>query len=228
MRQNLRPCIYASQSRLTMLEANGIGCLRGERRLFADIGFSVSEGQLLRVAGANGSGKTSLLRILCGLLSPSEGEVLWNARPIASLREDYHRVLAYIGHLNGLKDEMTPHENLAVASTLAGAPAGREDRLKALDGFGVAHCADLPVRYLSQGQRRRASLARLALHGPARIWILDEPFNALDAGAVMCMERLITGHVAAGGIVVFATHLEVAITAVSLVLVNLDHQADRA
>ena len=211
-----------------MLEAISLSCMRGERSLFDNIGFSIAEGQLLRVAGANGSGKTSLLRILCGLLTPSNGEVRWNGRPIVAAREEYHRELAYIGHLNGLKDDMTPHENLAVAARLMGESSQLDVRLKALDGFGVAHCADLPVRHLSQGQRRRVALARLALPGGARIWILDEPFTALDTNAVAVLERLIAAHVAGGGIVVLTTHVEVAIAAVSMVLVNLDQQADRA
>ena len=208
-----------------MLDAISLGCTRGERSLFENIGFSIAGGQLLRVAGANGSGKTSLLRILCGLLTPSNGEVRWHGRAILAAREEYHRELAYIGHLNGLKDDMTPHENLTVAARLMGESSQPAVRLKALDSFGVAHCADLPVRHLSQGQRRRVALARLALPGRARIWILDEPFTALDANAVACLERLIAAHVAGGGIVVMTTHVEVAIAAVSMLLVNLDQQA---
>ena len=211
-----------------MLEAIGLGCVRGGRQLFADTGFSVAAGQLLRITGANGSGKTSLLRILCGLLTPMDGEVLWNRQDIRELREEYHRTLTYVGHLNGLKDDMTPHENLEVASTLAGQPAGHAARLDALAGFGLKHCADLPARNLSQGQRRRIALARLALPGQSRIWILDEPFTALDADAVAHLSHIITVHAAAGGMVIFTTHMEVAIAAASIALVNLDQQADRA
>ena len=210
-----------------MLDVSGIACRRGERRLFANLSFQLAEGRLLRVAGANGSGKTSLLRILCGLLTPSEGVVLWNSQPIATQLEDYHRALAYLGHFNGLKEEMTPHENLGVASALAGTPAGYAARLSALEGFGVAHCADLPVRHLSQGQRRRVALARLVLHTSARVWILDEPFNSLDAGAVTELERLITGRVDSGGMVVLTSHLEATIATSSMMLINLDQLEDR-
>ena len=211
-----------------MLAVDRVECVRGERTLFAALSFTLGAGQLLRVAGANGSGKTSLLRILCGLLRPAEGEVRWNEQPINSLREEYHRNLAYIGHLNGLKDELTPLENLDIAATLAGASAQREARLAALDAFGVAHCADLAVRNLSQGQRRRVALARLILSRGVPLWILDEPFTALDAAAVAHLERLIAAYVAGGGIVVFTTHLEVAIDAINVVLINLDRHADRA
>jgi heme exporter protein A len=210
------------------LEVENVECLRGERRLFSGLSFTLSDGQFLRVRGANGSGKTSLLRIVCGLLTPSAGEVRWDNRGIRSLREDYCRNLVYIGHANGLKDELTAAENLEVAAALAGVPADREAQLAALDAFGVAHCSGLALRHLSQGQRRRVALARLALSAAAPLWILDEPFAALDAQAVAQVERLVAAHVGAGGMVALTTHLEVAFAAAAMVHVDLDQRAGRA
>jgi heme exporter protein A len=196
-----------------VLEALSVGCVRGERRLFSGVGFTLAPGRLLRVAGANGSGKTSLLRILCGLLTPAEGEVRWNSAAIGSQRDDYHRSLAYIGHLNGLKDELSPLENLEIGATLAGNPAGPDARIAALDAFGLASSTDAAVRHLSQGQRRRVALARLALSAAVPLWILDEPFTALDAQAVKRLGDLIAAHVRTGGMVVLTTHMEVPIAA---------------
>jgi heme exporter protein A len=210
-----------------VLEALSVGCVRGERRLFSGVGFTLAAGQLLRVSGANGSGKTSLLRILCGLLTPAEGELRWNSAKIGSQRDDYHRSLSYIGHLNGLKEELSPLENLEIGATLAGVPAGVEARIGALDVFGLASSAHAPVRYLSQGQRRRVALARLALSATVPLWILDEPFTALDAHAVKRLEGLIATHVGAGGMVVLTTHMEVSIAAADILRLDLDGRGGR-
>ena len=210
-----------------MLEALSVGCVRGERRLFSGVGFTLAAGQLLRVSGANGSGKTSLLRILCGLLTPDQGEVRWNSGTIGPQREEYHRSLAYIGHLNGLKDELSALENLEVAASLAGIPAGLEARSAALDAFGLSASADAAVRHLSQGQRRRVALARLALSAAVPLWILDEPFTALDAHAVGRLEGLIAGHVRSGGMVVLTTHMEVSIAAADVLRLDLDGRGGR-
>jgi heme exporter protein A len=211
-----------------MLEAVGVGCVRGDRRLFSGVDLSLSPGRLLRVAGANGSGKTSLLRILCGLLTPAEGEVRWEAQPIARSREDYHRKLLYLGHANGVKDELTPAENLEIAAVLAGIPADRDARMAALDAFGLASRADLAVRHLSQGQRRRVALARLALSGTVPLWVLDEPFNALDAQAAARVQRLIAAHVAAGGMAVLTSHVDAPIDAVEVLVLDLDRPGNPA
>ena len=205
-----------------MLEARQLECTRGDRRLFSDLNFTLSRGQLLRVAGANGSGKTSLLRIMCGLLAPSSGELRWDGRPINAEREEYSRNLVYIGHLNALKDDLTALENLQVASALAGMPADAARMLAGLDRFGIAHCAELPAKILSQGQRRRAALARLALSPAVPLWILDEPFSALDVRAVVELERLIASHLASGGMVVLTTHQEVQVVAHAVLRVDLD------
>lgn len=209
----------------TTLEARQLECIRGNRLLFSDLSFTLGRGELLRVAGANGSGKTSLLRILCGLVAPSAGELRWQGRPIRAERDEYSRNLVYIGHLNALKGELSALENLQVAAALAGMPAEPGRMLAALDCFGVAHCAELPTMVLSQGQRRRAALARLALSPSVPLWILDEPFSALDVAAVVALERLLAAHLASGGMVVLTTHQEVGVVAQAVLRIDLDLHA---
>ena len=187
-----------------MLEASDLECERGGRRLFRALTFSVNSGEVVRVAGANGSGKTSLLRILCGLLTPSAGEVRWNGARIQSLKEEYARHLLYLGHAPAVKDELTGAENLRVACVLAGLSTTAEQRRDALARFGVP--GDKPVRQLSQGQRRRAALARLSVSWQAPLWLLDEPFTALDAAAADLTRTLLGEHAQRGGSVVYSTH----------------------
>src|SRR3990170_5273139 len=164
-----------------MLEAADVACERGGRKLFHGMCFSVANGDTVRITGANGSGKTSLLRILCGLLTPAAGEVRWKGARIQSLREEYARNLVYLGHAPAVKDELTGAENLRAACALAGLAVSAGQLRDALARFGVP--GDKAVRQLSQGQRRRAALARLLLSWPAPIWLLDEPFTALDGDA---------------------------------------------
>ncbi len=196
-----------------MLEASGLSCTRGDRTLFREVSFTLARGGLLHVTGANGSGKTSLLRILCGLGAPDAGVVCWRGEPIRTLREAYWREVVYMGHANALKDDLSANENLIVACTLAGRSVTRDAAGEALDAFGLAACAHLPVRALSQGQKRRSALARLALASAAPLWILDEPFSALDADAVSHLEKIILTFVENGGAVIFTTHQAAAITA---------------
>jgi len=205
-----------------MLAAANLECVRGDRTLFSDLSFTLGGGELLRVAGANGSGKTSLLRILCGLLSPAQGAVLWRGSSISSLREEYWKEIVYLGHSNAVKDGLTALENLMVACTLAGMKVGHEQASAALRCFGLAECEALPAKVLSQGQRRRVSLARLILSQHLPLWILDEPFTALDAAAVDYMQTLIAGHVARGATVVLTTHQEVRIASASTVTIDLN------
>jgi heme exporter protein A len=200
-----------------MLEVSELSCVRGERTLFRDVGFMLDAGSLLRVTGPNGSGKTSLLRIVCGLSPPAAGEVRWRGENIRSLREEYWKELVYVGHLNALKDDLTALENLGIAAALGGRKLVDGAALEALERFGVAACAGLPARVLSQGQRRRVALARLMVSRDAPLWVLDEPFTALDAAAVRLMEDLIGGHLARGGSVIYTTHQEAKIEA-SMVL----------
>ncbi|HEY1290666.1 MAG TPA: cytochrome c biogenesis heme-transporting ATPase CcmA [Burkholderiales bacterium] len=187
-----------------MLEAAELECERGARTLFRAVSFVLAPGELLRVAGANGSGKTSLLRILCGLSRPSAGEVRWNGEPIGSIREDYARELVYIGHAPAVKDDLTPRENLDISCRLAGRPANALALAEALERLRVP---DLPVRKLSQGQRRRAALARL-LVSQAPLWLLDEPFATLDVQGISLLNDLLEKQVDGGGAVVYTTHQE--------------------
>jgi heme exporter protein A len=196
-----------------MLEGVGLECVRGERTLFRNLDFSLGAGALLRVAGENGSGKTSLLRIVCGLTPPAAGELRWRGENIRALREDYWKELVYIGHANALKDDLTAEENLRIGCRLAGLDANGTGTREALERFGVGRCARLPARVLSQGQRRRVALARLVLSAALPLWVLDEPFTALDVTAVDNLQALIAGHLEQGGAVMLTTHQEVGIAA---------------
>jgi heme exporter protein A len=195
-----------------VLEASDLELERGGRRLFRGLTLALAKGELLRVAGANGSGKTTLLKILCGLLSPQAGEVRWQGAPIRLLREDYSRQLVYLGHAPAVKDELTAAENLAITCTLAGLPAAPQAVRQALDAYGLPS-SEVPVRRLSQGQRRRAALARLLLSEAVPLWLLDEPFTALDAAAARFTGELIAQHVARGGAAIYTTHQDAAISA---------------
>jgi heme exporter protein A len=198
-----------------MLEAAGLECVRQQRVLFAGLNFALRGGEMLRVAGANGSGKTSLLRILCGLLTPQAGEVRWRGMPIQALREEYARHIVYLGHAPAVKDDLTAEENLAIACRLAGIRAAAESIRDALAQFGLAGAA--LVKKLSQGQRRRAALARLWLSASAPLWLLDEPFTALDVAGVAMLRGLIEGHTGRGGAVVYSTHQDPGMAATRVV-----------
>jgi heme exporter protein A len=193
-----------------MLETLALSCERGGLRLFSDLKFSLAPGGLLRVRGANGTGKTTLLRTLAGLSRPASGEVRW--RGVAG-HEDYHRDMLFLGHAPAVKDELTVLENLEFSARLCGLDASAALLRGALERLGIARLANLPARYLSQGQRKRAALARLALSAKVPLWLLDEPFAALDDEAIGRVAALCTAHLAAGGLLVLTSHQDVPIAA---------------
>jgi heme exporter protein A len=190
-----------------MLEATNLECLRGERRLFRDISFSLMPGGFLQLTGPNGSGKTSLLRIICGLMAAEKGEIRWQGANIHSLGEEYCTAITYLGHKNAVKEELTSLENLCISSGLSGFDLSREQARQALDRVGLTGRENLPARMLSEGQRRRSALARL-ITCDTPLWLLDEVLASLDTAAVDLVKTLIEGHLSKGGMAIFATHHE--------------------
>ncbi|MGB4115572.1 MAG: cytochrome c biogenesis heme-transporting ATPase CcmA [Polaromonas sp.] len=195
------------------LTLSDLSCTRGGRQLFSGVTHRVLPGQLLRVQGPNGAGKTSLLRMLCGLLAPTDGQVLWCGDKLNSQRDSFGRSLVYLGHAAALKDELSPLENLADACALGGHPTDAAAALTALRAAGLRGHERTPARRLSQGQKRRSALARLALSQAAALWVLDEPFNALDTAATAWLTGLIEAHLQRAGMVVLTSHQDVVLNA---------------
>ena len=196
----------------TGLELRQVECVRGRRSLFKDLSLRVLPGQLLRLQGANGAGKTSLLRMICGLLAPASGEVLWRGQPVHALREEFGKDLVYLGHAAALKDDLSALENLVAGSVLGGTAVSAPSARAALAAAGLKGRERAPARVLSQGQRKRVALARLVLGGASPLWVLDEPFNALDTAATAWLLGLITEQTARGGIVVLTSHQSVGLS----------------
>jgi heme exporter protein A len=194
-----------------MLEVADLECVRGDRRLFSGLSFTLEPGELLHLHGHNGSGKTTLMRTVCGLIRQTRGEIRWQGEEIRSRVEEFNRELVYIGHKNGIKDDLNGVENLRVASVLDGVRINERQAWDALERIGLRGHEDLPTRVLSQGQKRRVALARLLTHD-ARLWVLDEPFTALDKAAVEFLQSVIQEHVGNGGMVILTTHQEVSLT----------------
>jgi len=195
--------------------------VRGERRLFGGLGFSLSAGTLLEVRGPNGSGKTSLLRVVCGLLRPAAGKITWKGRPIAELADEFCAEIAYVGHLDALKPELDALENLRLAARVAGLGTAPGDSVAALRVFGLAGFERLACKALSQGQRRRVALARLKLAARRALWVLDEPYASLDAAGTALVRATLEEHLLAGGIALLSTHHEVESAAPSAQRVEL-------
>ena len=188
------------------LAARQLSVRRGERRLLAGLDLALHAGDVVWLRGTNGRGKTTLLRLLAGLCTPEEGTVLFQGRPLRGADPAWRRELAYIGHANALKDDLLAHEALRFVAALRGAAVSAADLHAALQRLGVARQAQLPVRVLSQGQRRRVALARLALPDAPRVWLLDEPFDALDSAGIDTLEALLRAHAGAGGAALLTSH----------------------
>ena len=193
------------------LQVKSISCTRGYRDLFSDLEFELNPGQVLRVEGKNGSGKTSLLRIMSGLAQPLVGEVSWQGRKIHHAESSYFQDLLFIGHKAGIKFDLTPVENLCMAKQLHGSKSenGIEEALYQVGLYGFE---DIPCARLSAGQKRRVALAQLFLTR-AKCWVLDEPYTSLDVAAVAMLEELFTQHINNGGMLVITSHQPVTLQA---------------
>ena len=209
----------------TSLQAYRLACARGDRQLFCDINFEIKAGEALWLAGANGSGKTSLLRLLCGLTAPVIGEVRWGGRDIQNLREEFYQDLIYFSHASSVKDDLTAWENVLIGSKLSGRKCNREYAHYALNQVGLMRAANSLTRTLSQGQRKRVALARLCIHPVPKLVILDEPFTGLDQDAIGALCGVLNQHLAQGGIVVYTTHQELTLKPERLHFLDLSQTA---
>ena len=195
-----------------MLTATNLACHRGDRSLFTGVAFHLAAGSWLHVTGENGAGKTSLLRILCGLSPPAAGEICWRGVAIGKLDDEFRSDLLYLGHQTPVKEELTARENLQISAAASGIAQDGPETMAALEQMGLRGREHLPVRFLSQGQKRRVALARL-LVSRAPLWILDEPFVALDTPALAMLSGIIGSHLSRGGIAVLTSHQDVDIAA---------------
>ncbi len=192
-------------TRTPTLIARELSCIRGTQTLFADLSLQLDAGQWLYLQGENGAGKTSLLRILAGLALPAAGTVQWQGTPISKQRSDYHADMLYLGHHASLKDDLTLTENLRGLMAMDGLKVSDTALREALTRMGLAKRQHLPARVLSAGQKRRGLLARLLLR-PAKLWLLDEPFNALDVNAITDLQTCLKAHLSTGGMIVLTSH----------------------
>ncbi|MDY7117685.1 cytochrome c biogenesis heme-transporting ATPase CcmA [Halomonas sp. SSL-5] len=189
------------------LQARKLACERDDRWLFEDLDLDIRGGEIVRVEGPNGSGKTTLLKILSGQLADYHGELFWNEQPMRQARQAFLENLLYLGHSPGVKAALTPLENLTWYQALAGEAVHEAPRLAALESVGLAGFEDVPAGQLSAGQQRRVALARLELT-PRPLWVLDEPFTAIDRHGVAALEDRLVAHARAGGCVLVTTHHE--------------------
>ena len=206
------------------LEVRNLDCVRSEREVFSGLSFALRPGEALVLRGANGSGKTSLLRIVAGLLKPAGGALLWDGVAVGEDPGAYRARLCYVGHLDALKPALTVAENLAFWAALGGRPGGEG---AALERFGLGHLAEIPARLLSAGQRRRLGLARI-IASPATLWLLDEPTVSLDEQSVGILIEVMDEHRAEGGMVMAATHVDIGLAAAALLNLSEDGAATGA
>ena len=204
-----------------LLSAQQLTCIREDRLLFDDLSFSISAGDILQIEGANGSGKTSLLRILAGLTQPYSGDIHYNGIAINKCSEEFHSDLLFLGHLPGVKGEMTSSENLDFYFKLHG--LNIDDCEKTLSEVDLYGFEDAMAGHLSAGQHRRIALARL-FESTAKIWILDEPFTAIDKAGVKKLEQLFLSHVKNGGAIILTTHQDLSLDSTDFEKIVLEHQ----
>ncbi|PAR30262.1 cytochrome c biogenesis heme-transporting ATPase CcmA [Vibrio metoecus] len=188
-----------------MLEVKNLTAIRDERILFESLSFEIHTGELVQIEGRNGTGKTTLLRIIAGLGESDSGEILWQSNKIQSDRENYHQDLLFLGHQTGIKRELTAAENLRFYQAVHQQAVSKVEIFQALAKVGLAGREDVPVGQLSAGQQRRVALARLWL-SQKKLWILDEPLTAIDKQGVKVLEALFLNHAEQGGIVILTTH----------------------
>jgi len=204
-----------------LLSAEQLTCIREDRMLFEQLSFTINTGDIIQIEGPNGSGKTSLLRILAGLSQPYEGRVVYNSQAITANRENYHSNLTYLGHTPGVKSEMTAQENLEFYLSLHGNDAAIAE--KTLSKVNLLGFEDALASHLSAGQHRRIALARL-WQSQAKIWILDEPFTAIDKQGVKHLETLFVKHAEQGGAVILTTHQDLSLEDSMLRKITLNYQ----
>ncbi len=186
------------------LESIGLSCSRGERTLFSDLTFTLSPGEIQQISGTNGSGKTSLLRTLCGLSLPESGQILWSKNNIRSQFHEYFKNLFYLGHANGIKSDLTPLENLQIYSKLTLSESYMDPKT-ALERVRLHKFQNDPCNTLSAGQLRRVSIARVLLAN-VPLWILDEPIAAIDSSGIELVEELFDEHISKNGMILFTSH----------------------
>ena len=193
-----------------MFSVSNLSCSRGDKRLFSGVSFALQPGEWLHLQGDNGVGKTSLLRLACGLSALEQGDICWQGLSVAKNADEFRANLAYLGHQLALKEDLSPLENLMTDAAIAGRPLTMAQAKTALVQLGLKGREHLPVRVLSQGQKRRTALARLWV-STAKLWILDEPFVALDTAAQNVLSDVINAHLRKQGMVLFTSHQAVSL-----------------
>ncbi|MBX2867127.1 MAG: cytochrome c biogenesis heme-transporting ATPase CcmA [Acidiferrobacterales bacterium] len=205
-----------------ILSADKLACERGFQTLFGDLDFTLSSGQALQIVGANGVGKTSLLRIIATLATPLEGVIQWNRRPLLECLGEYRSSVSYLGHKQGLKADLTPLENLFFSGRIGGQPDADDSEITSLmSRFDLGQGENRPIRQLSAGQQQKVALIRVLL-SDASIWLLDEPATSLDSASLTQLSKLMTDHLFRNGMIVFTSHQEFALPAERLSTLTLN------